>query len=315
MDDVATVVAEIAGLLRGRGLRRPDLVIGPGLLNALNLDAGVSPVEARDHLVAALRASSSTLPKDLQIVFLHASALTASDRSLGQRLIRAAAALDRDPRTIRRRLAQANVGVATALVRGSRKPVEMGNAWFIEEFEAITDLRGEHPILTARKVAVPTLSGVTVVKEGFGLPRPVPGCPDPQIRVTEGGALGVIERQGDSVWNFTVHLDHPTETGVSQALAIEVVLDSRLGLLPYTTFTAYRPCRFVRTTVHFGAPSVASSVWIHSGVVPIRLSDSEPAETDEIVDLDCSALEDGSVSREFSGLQLGFSYGIHWRWA
>lgn len=196
MDDVAVVAAEIAALHRGRGLRRPDLHIGPGLHAALQLEPRASLDEVRDHLVAALRASATSLPKDLQLVFLNAAALTASDRSLGGRLSHAAAALDRDPRTIRRRLAQANVGVATALVRGTRRPVEMGNAWFIQEFEAITDLRGERPVLTARKIAVPTLGGVHLVKEGFGLPRTSPDRPDPQIRVVEGGARRIDQSRG-----------------------------------------------------------------------------------------------------------------------
>lgn len=310
MDDVAVVTAEIAALHRGRGLRRPDLHIGPGLHAALQLEPRASLDEVRDHLVAALRASATSLPKDLQLVFLNAAALTASDRSLGGRLSHAAAALDRDPRTIRRRLAQANVGVATALVRGTRRPVEMGNAWFIQEFEAITDLRGERPVLTARKIAVPTLGGVHLVKEGFGLPRTSPDRPDPQIRVVEGGHVESISREGESVWSFLVRLDRPTEAGVAREVVLEVTVDSRDGLTPYTAYSAYRACRLVTTTVYFPLDEPPSQVWCHDGVVPVRLADESPAATDRLVVPD----ENGCVTASFPSPQLGLTYGLHWRW-
>ena len=66
MTDVATVAAEIAGLLRGRVCGVRTLSIGLAPMAVLNLDDGTSAVDARDHLVAALRASSSTPPKDFR---------------------------------------------------------------------------------------------------------------------------------------------------------------------------------------------------------------------------------------------------------
>lgn len=308
--DMSALERELAALHRGRGLRRPALAIGPVLRETLHLDPQSPADVMRDNLVAALRASAQSLPGDLRTVFLIASGLEAADPLLGDRIERAGAELQRDGRTVRRRLAEANRGVATTLLRGSRGRGETGNAWYIEEFDAETDLRGPHPILHARKLAVPTQGGLTVADEQFSMPPPHPDAPEPTIRVTQGGDLAYFAREGERVWRYGVRLDQTTEAGVAQAIGIEITIDSREWLLPYTVFSAYRPTRALRTTVHFGEPPVGRRVWELHGVYPLRLLDEEPAATDLEFDLS----ENTTISREFFGLQLGLAYGIRWLW-
>lgn len=106
-------------------------------------------------------------------------------------------------------------------------------------------------------------------------------------------------------------LDRPTEVGVPTVLATEVTVASADMLLPYTTFSAFRPCRRLKVTVHFGTPARASSVWRLSGVIPVQMMDDAPLMPDDLIDLS----EDPTVAVEFTGLQLGMAYGLRWLWA
>lgn len=308
MDDVSDLAEEIAALHRGRGLRRTSLPLGPRLRAALHLDVSVGQVEAQDRVVAALRASASTLPQDLQTVILIASALTSSEPLLGDRLARAGNELDRDARTIRRRLAEANLGVATMLARGSQRPVAMGHAWYIEEFASVTDLRSDRPILVARKLVIPTLGGVAQVTEQFGMAQPRPGGPEPEVEVLRGGELLRVKRHGTNVWDYDVRLTEPTQVGKSVVLEVKVVVPSRDWLVPYSVFTPYKPCRLMEATTHFGSPPAADLAWELPGVIPMQaLGDAPLGRTYD-------PAQQPTVELAFEGLVTGLSYGIAWRW-
>ena len=127
----------------------------------------------------------------------------------------------------------------------------------------------------------------------------------------EGGEIINVKREGVSVWSYQVKLDRPTEVGVPTVLATEVTVASADMLLPYTTFSAFRPCRRLKVTVHFGTPARASSVWRLSGVIPVQMMDDAPLMPDDLIDLS----EDPTVAVEFTGLQLGMAYGLRWLWA
>ncbi|MEI2778218.1 MAG: hypothetical protein V9G19_20070 [Tetrasphaera sp.] len=308
MDDVLELAGEIADLHRGRGLRRTSLPIGPRLRAALHLDISVGTVEARDRVVASMRASASTLPDDLQSIFLIASGLTASEPLLGDRLTRAGKEVDRDVRTVRRRLTEANTGVATVLARGSQRPVEMGSAWFIEEFDSLTDLRTHRPVLRGRKLVTPTLAGVSAVREQFLMPRSVDTGPEPTIRVTEGGELTRLDQQGRNSWTYDIALAEPTRVGIPQTIEVEVTVPSREWLMPRSFFTPYRPCRRMTSTTHFGTPPAAELAWQLRGVLQGQSWDDSP--TGALID----PRENPDVVLEFESLQIGLSYGIAWRW-
>ena len=96
----------------------------------------------------------------------------------------------------------------------------MGNACSSRSSRPSPTRRGEHPILTAARSPSPTLSGVTVVKEGFGFRLRDPRRASPDIRMPEGGEIINVKREGVSVWSSQVKLDRPTgKWGVPTVLA------------------------------------------------------------------------------------------------
>ena len=204
---------EISALHRGRGLRDPRLSdrVGPTIRAALHVDDAAPDFEVRDRVVAALRSAARTLPGDIQRAFLLASALESDRPTLAERLDEAAAALDRDPRTVRRRLAQADSAVALVLERGARQQPAMEDAWYIESMSSHVDISEDEARTRATKVIVPTQGGLRRISERISLPnapRDLAPQHHPRIAITAGGHLAQVRHQG-SVWSYDIDLDNP----------------------------------------------------------------------------------------------------------
>lgn len=298
---------ELGALHRGRGLRRPTLDPGPAIRSALYITEANPPAQARDRVVAALKAAAATLPHDLQVVFLHACALSSGHPTLGERLREAGEAIQRDERTVRRRLAQANESVATYLQRGAGGAGDEG--WFLETMETTLDLRGERPISTTYRTLCPTKQGVTVLRERFSIPHR-PGDPlAPEVRVVRGGELSWLRQESPSVWALEATLDHALAVGELHEVGIEVELPDRSVLRPYSVAVPMSPIRTFTTTVLFGDPPAASRVWRVEGLLPAGLDDG--VAPDDAVDPHLQP----EIREEFTGMRLGLAYGLCWLWA
>lgn len=306
-----TLEQELALLQRGRGLRAPELSahVGPALRAALHLEDTASSIEVRDRLVAALRSAGSELPADLRLAFLSACALEGAESGLLERLRKAGELLDRDLRTVRRRLAQANTAVAAILARGARPLLSTDEAWYIEAMDSRIEFDANGPCIRGRKTIVPTVVGLTRLSERISLPStPGIGSPTPTIEVFEGGQLAEVRHQG-SVWWYDILLATPFEAGVPQTIGVAIRLPSRELMVPIAVMTPIRPCRLFTQHVDFGSPPVCDHVWLVDGEYPTELAEP-PAESTRIY-----LGQDSAVVTSFSGLRAGLSYGIRWRWA
>lgn len=306
--ELEQLAAELAALHRGRGLRRPAIDPGPALREALRLTPDDDPVAARQRLVGVFKAATAAMSPDLRVVFLHASAISCGDATLRDRLTRVATVIDRDTRTVRRRLLQANLAVAGYLLHGARPPAP-AESWFVESMRSIMDLRGPRPVQTTYRTVCPTHRGVTVFRDRFGIPHPADSPVRPYLRVVAGGELASLEQQSASLWGLEVRLDHEVAVGESHEIGIEVTLPDREAIRPYTVAIPLGPTRSFTATVHFGDPPAASQAWEIDGLPPAALDDGFPSGRI----FDPATAPDITV--EFGGLQLGLAYGLGWSWA
>ncbi|HMS18254.1 MAG TPA: hypothetical protein PKA37_15525 [Planctomycetota bacterium] len=311
-DASTSISAEIAALHKGRGLRDPRLGrrVGPALRAALHITDPATEPQVRDRVVAAIRSAAQTLPSDLRTAFLLASALTTDAPTLSGRLAKAATALDRDPRTVRRRLAQANDAVAVVLERGSRPQPAMEDAWYIESLSSLVEINAPRVRTRATKVIVPTQGGATRVSERFSLPNApsdLCGIAEPEISVNAGGKLLDVQRRG-TVWSYDVELHEPMVVGVQQEIITEIGFPSMSLLAPVVIMVPIRPCRFFDITVDFGQPPITEAAWLVDGDYPTTLADS-PAPSTRL-----EVPESGRLRAAFSGLRAGLAYGLRWTW-
>jgi len=107
----AELVAELKTLRKGRGLQASRLSdrVGPSLRSACGVSEPDGMVAIRAKLTGRLSELATHLPDDLQVALLAAFAITPEARQpLYQERVRwAASRVDRDPRTVRRRVDEA----------------------------------------------------------------------------------------------------------------------------------------------------------------------------------------------------------------
>jgi len=293
-------------------LRDPHLAarVGPGLRAALHIGQVAADFEVRDRVVAALRAATLELPEDLKTVFLLASALTSDRSTLAERLDQAGRELDRDPRTVRRRLVAANNAVATAIERGGRPQPALEDAWYIESMRSTLDISGVEALSKASKVIVPTQAGLSIISERISLPNVPAHLPlehEPTIEVLAGGQLMAIQRRG-SVWTYQVRLPAPLEVGIPQEIITTIRIPSRRMLAPVLVMVPIRPCRRFELDIDFGRPPKVARVFAVDADYPTALGD-EPDAGDLL-----PIPVDGRMRASFTGLRAGLAYGLRWEW-
>lgn len=309
---------EIAGLHRGRGVRRAGLAssTGPQLRAAALIDVLTPDAEAGAALVATLSAASEHLPEDLQTVFLLACAITTDEPFLQGRLAIAAKRIDRDRRTVRRRLTTANLLVAERLSALSHtapptSEVDGDTGWFVESLDSVLDLTAGPPVFIGKKTIRSMVSQLSTVTEMVGIPRSGRHEGTPEFEVLSGGTLGAVDRISQSVWRYDIALDQVLDHGGTASYEVRITLPSLQFIRPYAVLVPLRPCRSFRTEVRFGTPSPASHVWRLDGLPPAAVEDDAPVDDSHE---ELAAGRDVVVA-QFDSLAPGRVYGLRWRWA
>lgn len=305
------VVEELGVLHRSRGLRRSRLAghVGPRLRQLLDIAPDADESSLRRALVDGLITAARALPGDLRVAFLYASAVSSKRRLLQERLGEAGAVIDRDPRTVRRRLEQANVGVARELLarrewRANHPLAPTG--WTVVMVASSLDLRADRPRFTIDK-SILAGQRMSVVTESVSIPRPGGDAdqPDIEIAVLTGGTLINVERVGASAWRYQIDLGCVLDSGDSHDLRIQVTVPSHQHVLPFNAVVPLRPCGHFSCRVEFDPARLPREIrridGLHSGALGDRIGASG------------SAIEPASVvAAEFSALVTGLAYGLRW---
>lgn len=310
------VVSELALLHRSRGLRRSELgpSVGPGLREVLDLPPDIDETELRLRLVDALIAASAPLASDLRAAFLHALAVKSAHRLLQERLKQAGAEIDRDARTVRRRLEAANIAVARRLRSSHERRANHPQAptgWTVTAMSSVLDLRLLRPSFTAEKTIL-AAQRVTSLTESFFIPRVsdeatgevVAAEPDIEVEVGAGGRLEGLTRVAPRNWRYQVVLDQPLRSGDLLTYSVKVTVPEHRYFAPYNAVAPLRPCASFDCRVYFDPDRLPALIQQIDGL-PSSIFNDLIGDTDLLP----VAAE---VDVRFTALVPGLAYGLRW---
>jgi hypothetical protein len=306
--DPSHLKAELARLRKGRGVSRPDLlaVLGPTLRAILDVDDTTRDDEARSRFVSLVSGEAAGMPDDLGQLVTAAFGISDSQPLLHDRLVVVGQALQRDERTLRRRLTEADDLLADRMVLrfGARAGLAIpGWHWSSYRFEV--DVAGASPIFLSTRTLVPSLDGLSEFEEIVSVPQ----VGDSESLHVEGVAgctyLGRENLSGSS-WRLLFALPRALAAGEQHETVVRFTWPGRAWIQPVAAFVPMRRVERFEVSVSFGQPRSCAKAWILDGVLPTSFAD--PPATDELV-------SDETVEAAFDDPLLGHAYGISWTWA
>jgi hypothetical protein len=305
MDGRTELVRELKSLRKGRGLfaGRIEERIGPALRAVCRVSDGDGPVAVRDKVAARLTELAGQLPEDLREVTLAAFAVTPDDARLPlyqDRVNWAAVRVDRDPRTVRRRVDEAIVQLAelaTGAPRGRRD--EPASGWHTAELRVVLTLDQAQPeVLVERRIVIAE-DGLRELDLEVTLPaaqRDLDAC------VFYGGRL--VDRGTSAGARFGLALPGPMSRGESHDLAVRFRLPAPHAMRPCLVRVPRRRCELFDLRVRFGPDP--PRVWTLNGASRRDVSDPRFHGHRHQVD------RAGEIHLRFYQLAPGLAYGARW---
>ncbi len=235
--------AELSRLRKGRGIARPGLLaaLGPSLRTVLDIDPVTAEEEARTKLMTLLTGESSNLPHDLGLLVSAAFGMTSSHVLLNERLADVGHLLQRDPRTLRRRLAEADDLLADRIVQ--RFAPRQGLArpgWHWVTYRLEVDVSDDRPVFVSSRTLVSALDGLTE----FGEIVSIPLTGDAESLHVEGLSgctyVGMDALSGTS-WRLRFQLPHPLAASETHDTTVRFTWPSRDWIQPFAAFVPMRP--------------------------------------------------------------------------
>lgn len=303
---------ELKALRRGLGLHHRDLAgrLGSGLLDVCGTETG--DPELRGTVISKLRDSTGALPPELGTAALVALGIHPETRHLAKledRVDWLAERMNRDVRTVRRRIDDAFTLLAEALAAG-RAERRSGNpslGWYIESAQSVMLLDTETPTAIDRRIVVAERDGIDHLILLRSIP-PGDGTPEVHGQALFGGRLGLREWQSAS--RFRLALDLPTtlDAGDRHEYSVLWRQPPDVPIRPYYVFVPILRVDHFDLHVRFPQTAPPKRVWRVADAFHRDL-DEEPHERDA-VDIDRC----GEVHLQFRDLAPGHTYGARWAW-
>jgi hypothetical protein len=306
--DPTHLKAELARLRKGRGVSRPDLlsVVGPTLRTILDIDDATRDDEARRRLVSLLTGEAAGIPDDLHELVSAALGISDNRPLLHDRLVAVGQVLQRDERTLRRRLADADDLLADRMVLrfGARQGLATpGWHWSSYRFEV--DVAGDRPVFLSTRTLVPALDGLSEIEEIVSVPQ-VGDSDSLQVEGVAGCRYLGREPLSGSSWRLLFALPRPLLAGEQHETVVRFTWPSRDWIQPVAAFVPMRRVERFEVSVAFGQPRSCAKAWVLDGALPTSFADPPVADR----------LSGGeTVEAAFDDPLLGHAYGIPWTWA
>ncbi|TDB83715.1 hypothetical protein E1264_27370 [Actinomadura sp. KC216] len=339
--------AELRRLCKGRGLLGQDFAnrLGPALIRRMKAgDPGEQGAWRRGTVAEWLGTWLPALPADLEFVARVALGLHpgAGQRFLGERIRYLAEQLERDERTVRRRLDEALCLLAEFLAAGTpaampgtsvpEPPVPASSAlgppvpgppvagastpgerkertgWYCENVHTVVRLDLPEPeILEMRRIAV-TAAELRHLVISVSVP-PAPGGPAGELfaDVMFGGLLVSREHPSKSLFRFVIEPAHPLRAGERHDFALKYRFSDGHRMVPHYALTPLSRCDAFLLRVRFPLSRPPERVWLLDAVPP-RTLDDPPAGLPEV------ALDRAAEARAgFGDLAIGHAFGLRWQ--
>ncbi len=305
----ADVVGELKALRKGRAIFTTPLAdrIGPALRCTCGILEDDGTVEMRRKLSDRLRPLVESLPDDLKIALLAAFALDDRARKpfYQERVHWAAITLDRDDRTVRRRIDEgieqiAALAVAAAVPAPRQYP---GRGWHTEELRVTLALDQPVPEAFEFRRVIADADEIAVLDLAPTLPVTGESSdPDLGVDVFHGGVLAGRVRESSDRAGVVLRLPEPLCRGKRH----EVGLRFRAKLRePRYVCVPRQPCDLFDLHVRFGERVPKRIVRLEK-VSPFGADDRPQSGGTLAVD------DAGEVHVRFRNLAPGFAYGIRW---
>lgn len=302
MNGHSELVRELKSLRKGRGVfaGRIGERVGPALREACGISAGDGPVAIRRKVTARLVELAGQLPDDLRLVARAAFALEDEARLplYQERVHWAAVRLDRDPRTVRRRVDEAIHQLAEL---AADAPGGGAGEWHTAELRVAVALDRARPEVLEQRRIVADRDGLRELD--LAAPLPVGHDRDVDLDVYYGGTL--VDRGGDRP-DFGLVLPTPVSRGESHDFAVRFRLPTAHEMRPYLVCVPRHPCELFDLRVRFGPDRAPRRVWtLHGtsgreGADQVRHGHRHPVDPA------------GEIHLRFRRLTPGLAYGARW---
>ncbi len=280
-------------------------MLGPTLRRVLDVDGSTREDEARTRLVSLLTGEASALPGDLSGLVHAAFGISDSRPLLHDRLVAVGQVLERDERTLRRRLAEADdlltdrIIVRFAPRQGLARP-----GWHWVSYHVDIDVSDDRPVFASTRTLVSAVDHLTEIGEIVSIPL----VGDREALHVEGlvGCTYVgHDSLSDTSWRLLFRLSRPLGIGETLDTVVRFTWPGRHWIQPIAAIVPMRPVEHFGVRASFGHPRSCSAAWVLNGTLPTTISDPSSGDlvTTETIDV------------AFDDLQLGHAYGIAWSWA
>lgn len=305
--DKGELKAELARLRKGRGIGRAGLLaaLGPLLHDILGVTPHTAEEEVRTRLLTLLNGESSGLPSDLRLLVQAAFGITSSHPLLHERLADVGSLLQRDARTLRRRLSDADELLADriALRYAPREGlVKPGFHWVSYHFDI--DVSTPSPVFVSTRTLVATVDQLTEIGEVVSIPV-VGDSESLQVEGLSGCTYIGRDNLSATSWRLRFSLPRPIALGETYDTVVRFTWPGRDWIQPVAAIVPMRPVDRFGVSASFGSPRTCATAWVLNGTLPTALADPSP---DQMITTD-------SYDVEFDDLLLGHAYGIAWTWA
>ena len=302
MNAYADLVRELKSLRKGRGVlagRIGDRV-GPTLRATCGVTEGDAPGAIRRKVSARLSELAGRLPADLRLATLAAFAIDDEARLplYQDRVHWAAVRMDRDPRTVRRRVDEAIDHLAELAADVPRSGSHgQPDGWRTTELHVVLTLDRPHPEVIERHRVVADRDGLRELALTPPLPLDRPGL---DVRVLYGGTL--VDRSTP-----TLALPSPVDGGGSHDFAIRFRPPAAHPLRSHFVHVPRHPVDLLDLRIRFGdAPAPPPRVWVLNGAH--RHDGADPADHGHQHPVD----QAGEIHLGFRHLVPGLAYGVRW---
>lgn len=299
------LVRELKSLRKGRAVlagRFGDR-IGPHLRMTCGISDDDGPVAVRRKVIARLIELAEQLPEDLRLATVAAFALSNEVRLplLQDRVQWAATRMDRDARTVRRRMDEAIDHIAEMVAAAPRA---LNGDWHTERLSVAATLDQPRPEVLELYRVVADRGPVHELE--FTSPLAV-GHSCLAVDLLYGGTLHGHHPPDHDRHSFTLALPKPLVQGESHDFAVRFQLRDPRAIQSYLVQASDHPCEQFDLRVRFASDQAPPSVW--------TLRDAHEAASFRPVHdgQHHTVNRSGEIHLRFRQLIPGLIYGVRWR--